>query len=47
MRERLYANQISRRKITILDVPLAYRENVMNLLQDIDRERMQKLIDAE
>lgn len=47
MRAKLYANQISRRKITILDVPLDYRDKVMSLLPDLDRERMEKLIGAE
>lgn len=44
MREKLYANQISRRKITILDVPEKYRNKVMELLTDSDRLRMQKLL---
>ena len=45
MKEKLYARQIERRQITILDVPMKYREKVMSLLSDFDRERMEKLID--
>ena len=40
----LYAYQIRKRKITILDVPVPYRDSVMSLLDDCDRRRMQELI---
>ena len=44
MREKLYARQIERRQMTILDVPEKYRDKVMALLTDSDRLRMQKLL---
>ena len=44
MREKLYATRIAKRKITILDVPVEYRDAVMALLSDSDRERMERLI---
>lgn len=46
MREALYARQIHRRLITILDVPQKYRDGVMALLDDADRERMERLING-
>ena len=44
MREKLYAQRIAKRKITILDVPVEYRDAVMALLNDSDRARMERLI---
>lgn len=46
MREKLYASRIHQRKITILDVPERYRDAVMALLDDVDRERMELLING-
>ena len=43
----LYAYQIRKRKITILDVPVPYRDSVMSLLDDCDRRRMQELINKQ
>lgn len=39
MREKLYAYQISKRVMTIVDVPEKYRDKVMGLLGESDRER--------
>lgn len=47
MREKLYAARIAKRAITILDVPERYREGVMALLSDSDRERMERLINGD
>ncbi|MBP3883625.1 MAG: hypothetical protein J6D54_01630 [Olsenella sp.] len=44
MKAKLYARQIHRRIITILDVPEEHRDDVMALLSDSDRERMERLI---
>lgn len=42
--EVIYAFQISRRIITILDVPESLRDEVMSLLNDCDRRRMESLV---
>ena len=47
MREKLYAARIARRQITILEVPAQYRDGVMALLSDSDRERMERLINGD
>lgn len=47
MREKLYATRIAKRKITILDVPVQYRDAVMALLSESDRERMERLINSD
>ena len=44
MKEKLYAYRIEHRAITILDVPAKYREGVMALLGDFDRERQEKIL---
>ena len=44
MKEKLYAERIVKRKITILDVPEKYRDAVMALLPESDRERMERLL---
>lgn len=44
MHEKMYAHRISNRKITILDVPEKYRDGVMALLDESDRERNAKLL---
>ena len=43
----LYAYQIRKRRITILDVPVPNRDSVLDLLDDCDRRRMQELIDKQ
>lgn len=45
MREKMYAARIARRTMTILEVPERYREGVMELLSDSDRERQQRLME--
>lgn len=44
MKEKLYAHRISKRAITILDVPEQYRETVMGLLSESDRGRQLRLM---
>lgn len=43
-RSKLYANRISKRVITILDVPEEYREEVMDLLGESDRKRQESIL---
>lgn len=47
MREKLYARQIERRLITILDVPERYREGTIALLSAAERERQRRILDGE
>lgn len=41
---RLYAYAINRRQKTILNVPEGERENVMDMLSEADKKRMQPLL---
>ena len=47
MHERLYAYQITNRKITILDVPKGMRDDVLALLPEHDRKRSLALLEDE
>lgn len=44
MREKLYAYRIAKRAMTIMDVPEKYRDGVMALLGESDRERNLKML---
>ena len=47
MKEKLYAHRIAKRAITITDVPAKYRDAVMGLLGESDRERNEKILAEE
>jgi len=47
MRERLYARQIERRVITILDVPCTYWEAVLSLLSESEETRQRRIIEEQ
>ena len=47
MKAKLYAHKINRREMTILDVPEDIREQVLGLLPDADRRRMEALLEGE
>lgn len=44
MREKLYAHRIEKRAITIMDVPEKYRDAVLALLGESDRERNERIL---
>lgn len=45
VKARLYAKQIERRIITILDVDYSYRDDVLSLLSEAERKRQEALLE--